>query len=115
VLNNKFIIPVFKRKENLLSSGKCKIHTQFDLTLFLWVNILPEGVTVMTKINITVNGRAVTLENSATVADFVAERKVTGTMYVIEKNKQIVNKEDYATEPISEGDVLELAGFVGGG
>jgi thiamine biosynthesis protein ThiS len=64
---------------------------------------------------ITVNGREVELSNSATIADFVVERAVTGTMYVIEKNKKIVNKEDYASEPINEGDALELVGFVGGG
>ncbi len=67
------------------------------------------------KKNITVNGKAVALENSNYIADFVVERNVTGTMYVIEKNGKIVNKEDYATETLSEGDVLELVGFVGGG
>ncbi|MDR1168762.1 MAG: sulfur carrier protein ThiS [Heliobacteriaceae bacterium] len=69
----------------------------------------------MPGINITVNGKSIVLENSATIADFIAERKVTGTMYVIEKNKKIVNKEDYAAEPLNEGDSLELAGFAGGG
>jgi thiamine biosynthesis protein ThiS len=64
---------------------------------------------------ITVNAREVELKTSKTIADFVVERSVTGTMYVIEKNGKIVNKADYATEPLTDGDVLELAGFVGGG
>jgi len=64
---------------------------------------------------IRVNGKDVELLKSKTVMDFVAEREVTGTMFVIEKNGKIVNKEDYDTEPVNEGDSLELVGFVGGG
>jgi len=68
----------------------------------------------MTK-TITLNGKSITLEQSDTIADFTMEMKITGTMYVIEKNGKIVNKEDYAAEPVVHGDVLELVGLVGGG
>lgn len=64
---------------------------------------------------ITVNGKEVELKNSKTVADFVIERNVTGKMYVIEKNLEIIQKEDYSKTPLNEGDVIELVGFVGGG
>ena len=64
---------------------------------------------------ITVNGKEVELQNSKTVSDFVLERKVTGRMFVIEKNLKIIPKEDYDKEEIKEGDVIELVGFVGGG
>ncbi|MDR1326873.1 MAG: sulfur carrier protein ThiS [Heliobacteriaceae bacterium] len=64
---------------------------------------------------IRVNGRDVELFESGTIRDFITERKVTGTMFVIEKNGKIVNKEDYDSEPVNEGDSLELVGFVGGG
>ena len=62
----------------------------------------------MTKIKITVNG-------NETIADFINERQVTGKMFAIEKNLEIINKDRYATEIIKNGDVLEIVGFFGGG
>ena len=64
---------------------------------------------------IRVNGKDVELFKSKTIRDFIIERDVSGTMFIIEKNGKIVNKEDYETEPVTEGDSLELVGFVGGG
>ena len=64
---------------------------------------------------ITVNGKDVELKNSKTVADFIIERNVTGKMFVIEKNLEIIQKEDYPKTEIKEGDVIEIVGFVGGG
>lgn len=69
----------------------------------------------MTKIKITVNGNDVQIEENSTVADFIIERKVTGAMFVVEKNLKIVQKQDYATEKIAQGDKIELVGFFGGG
>lgn len=69
----------------------------------------------MTKIKIEVNGNEVEINENSTVQDFIIERKVTGTMFVIEKNLKIVQKEDYSTEKISKGDKIELVGFFGGG
>lgn len=64
---------------------------------------------------IIVNGNEVNLETSRTIADFIIERKVTGTMFAIEKNMEIINKEDYDSTELNEGDKIELVGFVGGG
>lgn len=64
---------------------------------------------------ITVNGKEIELKNSKTVADFIAERKISGKMFVIEKNLEIIQKEDYASTEIKEGDNIEIVGFVGGG
>lgn len=55
------------------------------------------------------------LENSFTVADMLQERKVTGTMFVVEKNLQIVPKENYSSEKVQSGDSFEIVGFFGGG
>ena len=54
------------------------------------------------------NGKEVEIQENSTVADFITERKVTGTMFVIEKNLEIVQKDEYTTEKISEGDKIEL-------
>lgn len=69
----------------------------------------------MSTIKIEVNGKEVEIQENATIADFIIEKQVTGTMYVIEKNLKIVQKEDYSKEKIEQGDKLEIVGFFGGG
>lgn len=64
--------------------------------------------------HIKVNGKPVELEYEMTVGEFVQDRALKG-MFVIEKNLKIINKEDYSTELLQEGDSIEIVGFVGGG
>lgn len=66
-------------------------------------------------IKLKINGKDVELENSATLSDMILERMIEGSMFVIEKNKKVVSKEDYATSFIAQGDVIEIVGFFGGG
>lgn len=67
------------------------------------------------KINVTINGKNLELTNSLTVEQMLVEREVSGTMFVVEKNLQIVAKENYSDTPVEEGDVFEIVGFFGGG
>ena len=69
----------------------------------------------MSTIKIEVNGKEVEIKENSTIQDFIEERQVTGTMFVIEKNLKIIQKDEYATENISDGDKIELVGFFGGG
>lgn len=69
----------------------------------------------MGKINITINGDDIELKESLTVAEMLQERNIEGSMFVVEKNLQIVPKENYAKEQIQSGDSLEIVGFFGGG
>lgn len=69
----------------------------------------------MSTIKIEVNGKEVEIQENSTVQDFIIKRKVTGTMFVIEKNLEIVPKEKYPTEKLQQGDKIELVGFFGGG
>ena len=69
----------------------------------------------MAKIQITVNGNEIEIEENSTIADFIKERQVTGKMFAIEKNLEIINNDRYTTEIIKNGDVLEIVGFFGGG
>lgn len=66
-------------------------------------------------IKIIVNGNEVEITENSTVQDFVEQRKVTGIMFVIEKNQKIVQKQYYSTETIANGDNIEIVGFFGGG
>ena len=69
----------------------------------------------MANINVKINGNNVTLEHSSNVAEMLQERNVTGAMFVVEKNLQIVAKEKYSETQIKEDDVFEIVGFFGGG
>jgi sulfur carrier protein len=69
----------------------------------------------MSTIKIEVNGKEVEIQENSTVQDFIIERNVTGNMFVIEKNLEIVPKENYLTEKLQPGDKIELVGFFGGG
>lgn len=69
----------------------------------------------MRKICIKINGNDIELQNSSTVAEMLQEREVTGTMFVVEKNLQIVPKGNYQTEGVQTGDSFEIVGFFGGG
>ena len=64
---------------------------------------------------VIVNGNEVDIQDKSTVQEFVQERNITGTMFVIEKNLKIVPKQEYATERLANGDKIEIAGFFGGG
>ena len=69
----------------------------------------------MAKIQITVNGNEIEIEENSTIADFIKERNVTGKMFAVEKNMEIINKDRYSTEYIQSGDVIEIVGVFGGG
>lgn len=67
------------------------------------------------KIKVKINGNDIELENSSTVEEMITERQVTGTMFVVEKNLEIVSKENYAATKVEDGDSFEIVGFFGGG
>lgn len=69
----------------------------------------------MSKFNVKINGKDIELEDVSTVQEMLVERKVTGAMFVVEKNLEIVPKENYAQISVSEGDSFEIVGFFGGG
>lgn len=69
----------------------------------------------MNIIKIIANGNEIEIQENSTIQDFIIERNVNGTMFVIEKNKKIVQKEFYQKEKIQNGDMLEIVGFFGGG
>lgn len=68
----------------------------------------------MSKINVTINGKNIELENVSTVQQMLVARKVTGTMFVVEKNLEIVPKDKYDTK-VEDKDSFEIVGFFGGG
>lgn len=82
-----------------------------EKSVFLWQYSIGGAMSI---INVKINGNNVELQNSSTVAEMLQERNVTGTMFVVEKNLQILPKDKYDVE-LEENDSFEIVGFFGGG
>ena len=65
--------------------------------------------------NVKINGNDIELENSSTISDMLEERNIVGKMFVVEKNKEIIQKDKYSETKVEENDVFEIVGFFGGG
>lgn len=68
----------------------------------------------MSKISIKINGKDLELEGVSTIQELLEARRVTGEMFVVEKNLEIIPKDKYDTK-IENGDIIEIVGFFGGG
>lgn len=67
--------------------------------------------------NIIVNGEPLELAISIdTVEKLIAHLELAKRrFFIVEKNREVVKKEDYATTIIGSGDQFEIVHFVGGG
>jgi sulfur carrier protein len=66
-------------------------------------------------IEIVVNGKAATVPAASTVHDFLASKRMTDAMAIVERNGTIVPRAEYATTEVRAGDRLEVVHAVGGG
>lgn len=69
----------------------------------------------MTRFNVKINGKDILLENVLTVNEMLEARNVSGSMFVVEKNHEIVPKELYSQTSVEDDDSFEIVGFFGGG
>ena len=67
------------------------------------------------KVTIRLNGKAREVAADSTVSGLLDELGLVPGMVVVERNREILARESYATVRLSEGDQLELVHFVGGG
>ncbi len=61
-----------------------------------------------------VNGKDIDF-NESTVVQLVEHYKLKPKSVVVEKNGEIVSRDNYGSDELREGDVLEIVRFVGGG
>ena len=66
-------------------------------------------------IEVTVNGDARTIEVGHTVTSFLESLELHPGLVVVERNKEILDRDEYDRVEVEAGDVLELVHFVGGG
>ncbi len=69
----------------------------------------------MKKITITVNGRETEVSDGLTIRDLLDSMKMKSKMLVVEQNIKIIDKKDYGSTKVQEGDSFEIVGFFGGG
>ena len=67
---------------------------------------------------VKVNGRDIVLDaglNILSVAYLLDHLKIAGGSVAVEKNGVIIDRSEFGKEELSEGDVIEIVRFVGGG
>lgn len=64
---------------------------------------------------ITVNGKRVHLNRPLTVTEYLEENHYRQNQIAVEINGKILPKSAYTSATLSEGDVVEIVSFVGGG
>lgn len=65
--------------------------------------------------SITLNGEAMAVDPGHTVADLLVTLELEPTQVAVERNRDIVPRAQYGQTELSDGDVLEVVTFVGGG
>jgi len=66
--------------------------------------------------NITINGKEVTIEKEVTVKELLEQDYVTMQEYVtVQINEEILVRGDYDTFLVKDGDVVEFLYYMGGG
>lgn len=62
-----------------------------------------------------INGENKTVTNLITIEDLLISLKLKPETTAVEKNRGIIERNNYSTEKLKAGDVLELIRFMGGG
>ena len=65
--------------------------------------------------HIEVNGREFELESGGTVRGLLEELGLDPRMVVVERNREIIRRDDLDDVHVAEGDSYEIVQFVGGG
>ncbi len=65
--------------------------------------------------DIQVNGNTETIPDGMTVAGLLEKKGVNPNRVVVELNRRILPREEYASTVLRAGDVMEVVTFVGGG
>ncbi|WP_281889628.1 sulfur carrier protein ThiS [Paenibacillus sp. YYML68] len=64
---------------------------------------------------LVVNGEKRELEGVHTVEELLAYFKLENKILVVELNRNIIERQNYAMTQLQDGDQLEIVHFVGGG
>lgn len=65
--------------------------------------------------NVTLNGQQRELGCGSSVAELLDDLNLEPVRVAVEVNRQLINRGDFGTTPLEEGDVVEVVTLVGGG
>lgn len=65
--------------------------------------------------HITINGKPTETADCSTVQNLLDELRLDSLHVVVERNRNIVPRQRFAGELLTDGDTLEIVHFVGGG
>jgi len=71
------------------------------------------GFFIVMKLKI--NGEEKEIADGLTIIALLEDLKIRPARVVVERNREIVPREDYGTTLLTDGDTLEIVHFVGGG
>jgi len=69
----------------------------------------------MQQVRCTINGKQTTVDATKSLQQVLREMGLSPQRVVVEKNTEILHREDFASHYIADGDTLEILQFVGGG
>jgi thiamine biosynthesis protein ThiS len=64
---------------------------------------------------ITLNGKPREISSGTQIEDLLSELRLDCQQVVVERNGEIVPRQQYSTQTLNDGDTLEVIHFVGGG
>jgi thiamine biosynthesis protein ThiS len=62
-----------------------------------------------------INGEPHSLAAPVTIVELLEQLRVDRRAVAVERNRELVRKDAYATTAVTDGDRLEIVSFVGGG
>jgi thiamine biosynthesis protein ThiS len=71
--------------------------------------------TVFVFMKLIINGEAKAVDDGLTLAGLLEQLQIRPGRVVVERNRDIVNRECYASTVLADGDTIEIVHFVGGG
>ena len=72
-------------------------------------------MTETTSIRVRLNGKEREVPAGHTVRSLIESLELHPSLIVVELNREILARDDYATVSVTDGDTIELVHFVGGG
>ena len=69
----------------------------------------------MDSIRVRLNGKDRDVEDGLTVTRLLESLDLNPLLVVVELNREILDRNAYASTPVGQGDRIELVHFVGGG
>jgi sulfur carrier protein len=66
-------------------------------------------------IEVTINGARESVAGEISIAEYLRGREIDPRSVVVELNLEIIDRSEYVSRRLCEGDSLEILRFVGGG